>query len=147
MSTERDVNRIVRSWMEEGVTALPDHVLDAVLDQIPATPQRRSAWSAWREFHMNKFVAMGLGIAAAVVALLIVGQFLGPNVGGPPAETPTPSVAPSVTSAPTPPPAGPLEARTRYAVSSDDLTLTFAVPTPGWSTDGFGNHRRPSRIA
>ncbi len=37
MSTERDVNRIVRSWMDEGVTALPEHVLDAVLDQVPAT--------------------------------------------------------------------------------------------------------------
>ena len=38
MSTDRDVTRIVRSWLEEGVTALPDRVLDAVLDQLPATP-------------------------------------------------------------------------------------------------------------
>ena len=37
MSTDRDVTRIVRSWLEEGVTALPDRVLDAVLDQVPAT--------------------------------------------------------------------------------------------------------------
>ncbi len=79
MSTERDVNRIVRSWMDEGVTALPDHVLDAVLDQVPATPQRRSWWLARRDFHMNKFVAMGLGVAAAVVAFLIVGQLIGLN--------------------------------------------------------------------
>ena len=42
MSTDRDVTRIVRSWLEEGVTALPDRVLDAVLDQLPATPQRRA---------------------------------------------------------------------------------------------------------
>ena len=38
MSAERDDNRIVRSWMDEGVTALPDHVLDAVLDQVPRPP-------------------------------------------------------------------------------------------------------------
>ena len=42
MSTDRDVTRIVRSWLEEGVTALPDRVLDDVLDQLPATPQRRA---------------------------------------------------------------------------------------------------------
>ena len=48
MSTDRDTTRIVRSWLEEGVTALPDRVLDAVLDQVPATPQRRSWWPARR---------------------------------------------------------------------------------------------------
>ena len=48
MSTDRDTTRIVRSWLEEGVTALPDRVLDAVLDQVPATSQRRSWWPAWR---------------------------------------------------------------------------------------------------
>ena len=48
MSTERDVTRIVRSWLEEGATALPDRVLDAVLDQVPATSQRRPLWPARR---------------------------------------------------------------------------------------------------
>jgi len=38
MSTDRDTTRIVRSWLDEGVTVLPDRVLDAVLDQVPATP-------------------------------------------------------------------------------------------------------------
>ena len=47
MSTDRDTTRIVRSWLEEGATALPDRVLDAVLDQVPTTPQRRSRWPAW----------------------------------------------------------------------------------------------------
>ncbi len=48
MSTERDVTRIVRSWLEEGATALPDRVLDTVLDQLPATSQRRAWWPARR---------------------------------------------------------------------------------------------------
>ena len=42
MSAERDETRIVRSWLEEGVTVLPDRVLDAVLDQLPTTHQRRA---------------------------------------------------------------------------------------------------------
>ena len=29
MSSDRDTTRIVRSWLDEGVTALPDRVLDA----------------------------------------------------------------------------------------------------------------------
>ena len=55
MSTERDVNRIVRSWLEEGVAALPDRVLDTVLDQLPATPQRRAWWPVRRFGEMNNF--------------------------------------------------------------------------------------------
>ena len=53
MSTDRDTTRIVRSWLDEGATALPDRVLDAVLDQVPATSQRRPLWPAWRFREMN----------------------------------------------------------------------------------------------
>ena len=53
MHTDRDTTRLVRSWLEEGATALPDRVLDAVLDQVPATPQRRSWWPARRSADMN----------------------------------------------------------------------------------------------
>ena len=38
MSTDRDVTGIVRSWLDEGVTALPDCVLDTVFDQRPRDP-------------------------------------------------------------------------------------------------------------
>ena len=68
MSTERDVTRIVRSWLEEGVTALPDRVLDAVLDQVPATHQRRAWWPARRLREMNT----PLRIAVAAVAVVAV---------------------------------------------------------------------------
>jgi hypothetical protein len=100
VSAERDVNRIVRSWMEEGVTALPDHVLDAVLDQIPATPQRRATWwRVQRYFEMNKFVVIGLATAAAIVVLALIGLNLIPGAGpGPGGE---PSVAPSAATTPT----------------------------------------------
>jgi hypothetical protein len=96
--TEPDATRIVRLWLEEGVTALPDHVLDAVLDQLPATSQRRPTWLARRSPFMSKFVGFGLA-AAAVVILAVIGIQLigGSNPGGPPQDpSPSPSVEPSV---------------------------------------------------
>ena len=40
MTAELDTTRVVRAWLEEGVTHLPDRVLDAVLADVPTTPQR-----------------------------------------------------------------------------------------------------------
>ena len=94
MSTDRDVTRIVRSWLEQGVTALPDRVLDNVLDQLPATPQRRSWWPARRLHHMNGALKLAIA-AAAIVVVAVVGINLMPrqgSVGGPSA---TPSPAPT----------------------------------------------------
>jgi hypothetical protein len=91
MSTDRDVTRIVRSWMDEGATQLPDRVLDLVLDQIPATPQRRPSWLARRTPTMNNYARFGL-VAAAVLAVVIVGIGLfgkSPDVG--PSTSPAPS--------------------------------------------------------
>ncbi len=81
MSTDRDVTRIVRSWLEEGVTALPDRVLDAVLDQVPATRQRRAWWPARRLPQMNTPIRIAMA-AAAVVILALVGINLMPKTEG-----------------------------------------------------------------
>ena len=103
MSADRDHTRIVRSWLEEGVTALPDRVLDAVLDELPTTPQRRVTW--WPErrlLRMNKALAFGLGVAAIVIVAILGRSFLAPpgsSVGGPPetpTQTPTPAAWPAL---------------------------------------------------
>ena len=80
MSADRDTTRIVRSWLEEGVTALPDRVLDAVLDQVPATPQRRPWRPARRLNEMNTPLKL-LIAAAAVVVVALVGINLLPRGG------------------------------------------------------------------
>lgn len=102
MSTDRDVERIVRSWMDEGVTALPDRVLDLVLDQIPATPQRRTFWLARRFPTLSTYARYGLIAAAVIVAVAVgIGLFGRPTDVGPP-SVPTPSIAPSVAPSSTP---------------------------------------------
>jgi hypothetical protein len=103
MSTDRDVTRIVRSWLEEGRTALPDHVLDTVLDQLPATPQRRASWLARRLPDMNTPARIAAAVAA-VIAIVVIGALVIPRGGGvaQPAATvgasggPGPSAAPTV---------------------------------------------------
>jgi hypothetical protein len=101
MSTDRDVTRIVRSWLEEGRTALPDRVLDTVLDQLPATPQRRASWPARRFASMNSTARL-LSAAAAAGAVVVIALFAVPRFGGPgssqtqPPATPSPSVSPSI---------------------------------------------------
>jgi hypothetical protein len=96
MSADRETTRIVRSWLEDGATRLPDNVLDAVLDELPSTHQRRSGWTAWRPFEMNKTLAFSAA-GAAIVILAIVGIGLlrpgGLNFGTP-AETPIPTQTP-----------------------------------------------------
>jgi hypothetical protein len=91
VSTDRDVTRIVRSWLDEGVTALPDRVLDLVLDQVPATPQRHAPWLA-RRFPLVNNVLKVATAAVAIVVIAILGISLLPRAGvGGPTATATPS--------------------------------------------------------
>jgi len=127
MSADRDVNRIVRSWLEEGVSALPDRVLDTVLDQLPATSQRRAWWPARRIRQMN--TPIRLGLAAAAVAVAAVGiTFLPRSDGGFGAPGPTPSPTPSPTPTPSP-----------MAIHSGSLAAGTYVITPfaGPSAEGM----------
>ncbi len=131
MRTERETTRIVRSWLGEGVTTLPDRVLDAVLDEVPATRQRRAqGWPARTLLHMNRTVAYGVAAAAIVIVAILGIGFLspgGPSVGGP-GVTPTPTASASPVALPA---SGTLQAGT-YAI--DDyfpFRITFDVPG-GW---------------
>jgi hypothetical protein len=103
MPTDRETTRIVRSWLEDGRTALPDHVLDAVLDQVPATRQRR-AWRPTRRYAQMNAYAKVLIAAAAVLVVAVIGSSLlmtrgetgatDPS-GAPQQATTPPSIAPS----------------------------------------------------
>jgi hypothetical protein len=161
MSTDRDVTSIVRSWLEEGATALPDRVLDNVIDRLPAISQRRALWPARRFGEMNNFAKFAV-VAAAVAVVAFLGIRLLPgqgNIGGPqPSESPSPSpspiASPSASKAPTAFPEGPLQAGTYelapYTAAGEgmchappqsgctetpaDDTIRFTITVPdGWS--------------
>jgi hypothetical protein len=126
MSADRDVTRIVQSWLEEGVTALPDRVLDTVLDLLPATPQRRAPWPVRRllDMHIPARIAVA---AAAVAAVAVVGAIAIPKGGGAAVQPPpSPTSAPSPTTRPAPTPI-PLGAEF-LNVSLDAGTYRVATP-------------------
>jgi hypothetical protein len=144
MHTDRDTARIVRSWLDEGVTTLPDRVLDAVLDQVHATHQRRSWWPAWRFADMNSLAKFAIA-AAAVLVVAVVGINLLPRSGGvgvqPPSASPSPS--PSQSASPSPsaevafPPDGEL-AVGEHSMTRNGLRLSVTLATSGWeSSQGF----------
>jgi hypothetical protein len=150
MSSERDLNRIVRSWLEEGVTALPDRVLDQVLDQLPATPQRRAWWPARRFPELNNVARLAIAAAAVAVIAFVGIRFLLPpsnSVGGP-TQTPTstPTSAPTALATPSPSPVAaiPLPATGaalpgRYSIQVPDssVTLELTVADAEWTANGW----------
>ncbi len=134
MSADRELTRIVRSWLEEGATALPDRVLDAVLDQVPATRQRRAWWPARRSPHVNASIRIAIA-AAAVVIVALIGIKLVPGTGGVggvagPPMTPLPTASPTPTPSPTPVPTLPPSGAVAPGTYRSDF-MTFTVPA-GW---------------
>ena len=133
MSTDRDTTRIVRSWLRTDEHESADRVLDAVLDQLDTTPQRRAnPWPVRRFPTMNSFAKLGLAAAAVAVAALLGFNYLvapnlgGPNLGGPEA-TPTPSA-------------------TSYLITNPEgVRVTLTVPD-GWVREiWYVNNARDTR--
>ncbi|MEP7040960.1 MAG: hypothetical protein ABI864_05225 [Chloroflexota bacterium] len=135
MSTERDVARSVGSWLKEDRHEDADRVLDVVLDQVPATPQRRSSWLAWRYPYMNGLPRIAaVAAAAALVVTIGLALFkLAPNVGEP-IQSPTPTATPTPAALENPPGTGPVTlAAGTYAVESDfPVRVSFTLPA-GWT--------------
>lgn len=133
MSSDHDVARIVRSWLEEGGAAMPDRVLQTVADQLPRTAQRRPLGSTWRLLMTNPRLAFA---AIGLIALLAIGSYALLPAATPASET-TPSPSATPTSQPTPTWArvgGELDPGTQYTFNMP-VTTTFSVPAvlPGWS--------------
>ena len=93
MSQQRDVTRLVRSWIREDQHESADRILGVVLDRLDTTPQRRSWWPAWRSNRMNTSIKLIAAVAAVLVVAVAGYQFLprSGGVGGEPTVAPSPS--------------------------------------------------------
>jgi hypothetical protein len=134
---ERAFDRIAEAYMADGPTVLADRVLDAALDEVHLTRQRRVlVRGPWRFFLMNTYAKIALA-AVVVIALGAVGlAVLRPGdssqVGGPPAASPSPSAAPTASPTPSPTPAPTPAALTgRYTSAIHGISTAYPA---GWTT-------------
>jgi hypothetical protein len=135
MSTDRDVTRIVRSWLHEDAYEDADRILNLVLDEIDTTPQRRANWLARRFPPMNTYARVALGAAAVIVAALLAINLL-PRTGvGGPAASPTPTPEPTPVALSSTPARGELEPGSIVLDGDFPLAIVFDVPA-GWSREG-----------
>jgi hypothetical protein len=129
MTRHRELDDVLREWVDHGSERLPQHNLAAALAQIEITPQR-GARTALLEGLLMRFqtVAAPLAIAAAVIAaIVIIAAITRPNVGIP-VSTSTP-----IPTSTLPPPSATLD---DYSTSAFATPLTFRLGPPpdpdGW---------------
>lgn len=135
MKSDRETTRVVRTWLSDGPTQLPERVLDTVLDELPATRQRRSALGRW----FRAVGPLGLATAATVMMAVVIG-LLGASNGGGPGGAPAPTASERATASPHPElprTYGELEPG-RYALpSSFGVPLSIEVGQ-GWHSCSLG---------
>jgi hypothetical protein len=143
MQTERDVTRVVRSWLRTDGHESADRVLDNVLDLLDTTPQRRSIWPARRFHDMNTPLRVAVSVAA-VVAIAVVGISLWPGRGPNGGAVATPSPTPTAVTSPAPSPTAmafhdgvlvPGTYVSRPYSPRSQVRFTFTVPA-GWEASG-----------
>jgi hypothetical protein len=120
MTGQRDPERLIQTFLDEGEEQLDDRIYDAVRASIEQQRQRVFV-GPWSTPTMNKFVTIGLGAAAVVVALLIGAQLLG-SPGGGLGNPPSPSQEPTATAEPSASP-----------ISAPPLTQSFTSTLHGIS--------------
>ncbi len=101
MNVNHEESQVIHQWLREDERVSADRILDAVLDRVDSTPQRRAGWGAPLSEGVSRSVGISMAVAAVLVVALI-GIVLMPRsnlVGGPGAES---SPSPVVTSSPTP---------------------------------------------
>jgi len=98
MTEPRDPDRLIRAFLAEGQTELPDRAYDAVRGHIDRERQRVMI-GPWRAPHLSNIAGIAIA-AAAVLVVAVVGINLVPssNVGGVGGRiTPSPAPSPSPT--------------------------------------------------
>ena len=136
--TERDMERVVRSWLQEEHYESANRVLGAVLDLVDTTPQRRPFRPAWRIPMLSTPIRVGLTAVAAVALVLLGLRILpGARVGEPPSATSTPAPTVSPTPIRLSSTVGRLQAGTYRVDAPYPADILVSVPD-GWTKFGEG---------
>ena len=148
MTTPREPDAIVTSWLEEGPTELPEYTRRAIAVATRTTTQhRRPMWASWRNQSMNPFSKVAL--AALALVAIVGGVYVlapGAQVGGP--SSTQPAGAPSaVPSSPASGEAVPTNwttyASSRFGYSIDVPSAWVTTPaTEDWPIVGWPNPGR-----
>lgn len=142
MTSRRNPDDLIRAFLGEGETDLPDRAFDAVRAEIHRTRQR-VVIGPWR----NPDMSIVARVAIAAVAVLAVGLAWinfgpkEPGIGGQPTRTASPTAAPTPSPSPIALPAeyGPLEAGTYVTPDPFFVRVTFTAPA-GWEGNVGGEY-------
>jgi hypothetical protein len=108
MTTRSEVELLLDRYLGDGPERVPDRVIDAALDTIDDTKQRRAFRAPWRVQEMPTFFKLALAGAAVLVVLAVGLTYLNPkptgSVGGQSAATPSPATSTPTSPTPSPSP-------------------------------------------
>ena len=104
MTDQRELDRLLAAFFDEGTDEVADRVIDAALDHIEHIPQRRAWRAPWRFQTMNRYAQLAAGVAIVAIvassAIMLAGRA---SPDGVPGASPTarPSASPTDSSRPT----------------------------------------------
>jgi hypothetical protein len=101
MTPQRDIERVLERWLDDGINEMPDLVYLSILDRVERQPQQRAWRVSWRDSHVRTYTKPLVATAAVLVIAVAGIAFLGrPSDAGVGAvASPTASPAPSPSSA------------------------------------------------
>jgi hypothetical protein len=153
VTSDAELTWLVREWLHDGPTELPDRVLSTVLAQVPATPRRdsplrRLAWRPLSALDPKRAAVAVLVVGLGMLGLAgLSGRFSGPDAAHvAPSPSVRPTFGPSPHPAPTPeipvPPTPALTERIGPAFATSpvpgarigELTLIPHPASPKWLT-------------
>lgn len=90
MTHQRDIDRVLDRWMDDGPTVVADRVIAAAMTDVHTTRQIGARWAPLKELFMTMKPALAvLGLTAVAIVALAAFQILGGNgIGGPRVVTP-----------------------------------------------------------
>lgn len=136
MNTERDTERLLRQWLDEGPNRAADRLLETVEGRIDRQRQRPAWRLNWRDIFMNRTIgSFAAGMALVAVALIGYNVVAGRGtdnggVGGPAEPSPLAVASPSPMTSSPPGSEAP-------AAGDEGIAISFVGSLPeGWSHDG-----------